>query len=293
MSYDSSHAGMPSRFLRPADVARLRRNQRRLNAQRMLIALRNVALVSAVVGGAVWVWQHTQSDARFAVRTIQVDGVVHTPRAALELATSRYKGLNLFKIDIDRVQRDLGGLGWVSRIDIEKKLPDTLRIKITERKPVALVRDGERLMYADEQGVGFAELSPRVGDDDLPVISDAHGSELTRTVALLSELRAKDRELYSRVSEVWPIAPRGFALFDRDLGAYVYANAEDISPKWRSLYAVARADGLGKGSIQYADLRFSDRIIIKPSECAGCAPALKAAALPPLSENRGVAYAQD
>src|SRR5687767_660762 len=98
---DSSHAGMASRFLRPTDAARLRRNQRRVAAQRMLFALRNIAVIAAIAGSAIWVWRHTQSDARFAVRTIQVDGVVHTPRAALDLATNRYKGLNLFKIDID------------------------------------------------------------------------------------------------------------------------------------------------------------------------------------------------
>ena len=85
LSFDSSHAGMASRFLRPADVARLRRNQRRVAAQRMLVILRNTAVIAALAGGAIWVWRHTQSDARFAVTTIQLDGVVHTPRAALDL----------------------------------------------------------------------------------------------------------------------------------------------------------------------------------------------------------------
>src|SRR5688572_42109 len=93
-SFDNSHAGMASRFLRPTDVARLRRNQRRVAAQRMLVLLRNIAVIAALAGSAIWVWRHTQSDARFAVTTIQVDGVVHTPRAALDLATNRYKGLN-------------------------------------------------------------------------------------------------------------------------------------------------------------------------------------------------------
>jgi cell division protein FtsQ len=259
MSYDTT----ASRFLRPTDVARLRRNQRRVTVQRMLVVLRNIALIAAVGGGAVWAWQHTQSDARFAVGTIEVVGAVHTPREALDLATQRYKGLNLFKIDIDRVQRDLG-VGWVSRIDIEKKLPDTLRIKITERTPVALVRSGDRLLYVDAQGVGFAELSPRVGDDDLPIITDAQASELTRTVALLRDLRTKDRELYSRISEIWPIAPHGFALYDRDLGAVVYANAGDISAKYRSLYGILQTEN--NPNIEYADLRFADRVIVKQVE---------------------------
>jgi len=103
-----------------------------------------------------------------------------------------------------------------------------------------------------------------VGDDDLPVITDAQGSELTRPVALLSDLRTRDRALYSRVSEIWPIAPRGFAIYDRALGAVVYANAEDIIPKWRDLHAVLSADDNPK--IEYADLRFADRVIVKPLE---------------------------
>lgn len=260
MNFDTS----ASRFLRPPDVARLRRNQRRIQVQRLLIILRNTGLAAVLVVGGVWAYRQTQSDERFAVRTIEIVGAVHTPRTALDPITQRYVGLNLFQIDIDRVQQDLGGLGWVRRIDIEKNLPDTLRIKITERQPVALVRLGEQLRYVDEEGVAFAELSPRVSASDLPLISDASDTELVRTVALLRDLRAKDGELYSRVSEVWPIPPRGFALYDRQLGAVVYANDEDIAAKWRNLYAVLRAENNPK--IEYADLRFADRVIVKPLE---------------------------
>ena len=253
-----------SRFLRPTDLQRLRRNQRRVQVQRLLVWLRNGGLVAALIVGGVWAWRHTQSDPSFAVRTIEIDGAVHTPKAALAQATQRYTGLNLFRIDIDRVQRDLGGLGWVRRIDIEKKLPDTLRIKITERQPVALVRVKERLLYVDAEGTPFADLSPNVGDDDLPLIADAEGAELVRSVAFLTALRKSDRELYARISEVWPIAPRGFALYDRELGAVVYANAEDVSAKYRNLRAVLGAESNPR--IEYADLRFADRVIVKALE---------------------------
>jgi cell division protein FtsQ len=260
MSFDTT----ASRFLRPTDVARLRRNQRRIHVQRLLVILRSAGLAATLVLGAVWAWRHTQSNERFAVRNIEIGGAVHTPGPALDRITKQYVGLNLFQIDIARVQRDLGGLGWVRRIDIEKKLPDTLRIRITERAPVALVRRGEQLSYVDEEGAAFAELSPSVGDDDLPVITDAEGEELARTVALLKELRTSDRELYSRVSEVWPIPPRGFALYDREIGAVVYANANDVVTKWRDLYALLAAENNPK--IEYADLRFAERVIVKPLE---------------------------
>jgi cell division septal protein FtsQ len=252
-----------SRFFRPSDPARLRRNQRRIQLQRLFIIARNSALVAMLAIAAVAAYRHTQSNARFAVRSIEVEGAVHTSRDAIDRVTQRYVGLNLFQIDIARVQRDLGGLGWVQRIDIEKKLPDVLRIKITERTPVALVRSGDRMLYTDQEGRGFAELSATAGDDDLPIITDAQGAELTRTVALLRDLRRTDAELYARVSEVWPIPPRGFALYDRALGAVIYANADDIAAKWRNLYAVLAAEH--NPQIEYADLRFANRLIVKTS----------------------------
>jgi cell division septal protein FtsQ len=255
-----------SRFLRPADVSRLRRNQRRIHVQRLLVLLRGAGLAATLAVGGFWAWRHTQSDERFAVRAIEIAGATHTPKAALDVLTRQYVGMNLFQMDIARVQRDLGGLGWVRSIDIEKKLPDTLRIKISEREPIALVRSGDRLLYVDQDGTGFAELSAAVGDPDLPIIGEAYGAELARTVKLLQDLRRTDEAMFSRVSEVWPIAPHGFAIYDRELGAVIYANASDVTAKYRDLRAVLAAENNPK--IEYADLRFADRVIVKAKASA-------------------------
>ncbi|HEY2094614.1 MAG TPA: FtsQ-type POTRA domain-containing protein [Thermoanaerobaculia bacterium] len=252
------------RFFRPSDATRIRRNLRVIQLQRAGVLLRNAIFMAVVVIGAFWAYRQTQSDARFAVRHIEIAGAVHTQRAAIESITHRYLGLNLFKIDIARVQSDLHSLPWIQRIAIEKKVPDTLRINVVERVPVALaMRDGT-LQYVDATGAVCGELSPAVGDSDLPVVRDAEGSELVRSVQFIDDLRAKDPVVYSRIGEVRPIAPRGFAIFDRDLDATVYANADDVSSKFRDLYAIAQSEKLGRSQIQYADLRFSGRIVIKP-----------------------------
>lgn len=252
------------RFLRPADIGRLRRNQRRIQLQRLGVVARNVAMTVVLAVAAFWAYRQTQSDARFAVKTIEIAGAKHTPRAALDTITRQYVGLNLFRIDIARVQLDLGSLAWIDRIAIEKKLPDTLRINVVERKPVALVARDGALRYVDAAGVEFAGLSPQVGDDDLPVIVSEPGAELLRTVRFVESLRTADRALYARVSQVVPVAPRGFAMFDRALATTVYANAEDVSAKWRSFDAIAAAENLGRASIEYADLRFAGRVVVKP-----------------------------
>lgn len=260
----SSAFDSTDRFLRAADAGRVRRNQRHIAFERLLAILRNILVTVVVLAGAGWVYLHTQSDARFAVKHVEITGAVHTAHEALDAQTRQYTGLNLFRIDIARVQHDLESLPWIRRVNIEKKLPDTLRILITEREPSALLRDGERLVYVDADGTAIAPLSAAVGDDELPVIARASGSELARTIALLQTLHDSDRELYTRIGEIRPIAPRGFAVFDRELQTTVYVNAEDAIAKWRDLYAVARAERLGAGAIEYADLRFADRLVVKP-----------------------------
>ena len=77
-SFDTS-----DRFFRPPDVGRIRRNQRQIQVQRLLTLGFNALVVAAVILGATWIYRRTQSDARFAVKAIEVVGAEHTPRAAL------------------------------------------------------------------------------------------------------------------------------------------------------------------------------------------------------------------
>lgn len=276
----SVHAEASHRFLRPENVGRIRRNQRRVQIQRVLVVARNVLLIAGLAMSAMWLYGLTQSGARFSIRRIEIAGAVHTPPAELQAATRRYTGMNLFRIDVARVRRDFSTVSWIRDVEIEKKLPDTLTIRVVERVPAALVRRGSTLRYTDATGHSFADLSPSVGNDDLPLISDATGSELHRTLQFLAALRQSDQQLYARVSEIRPIVPRGFAVFDRDLGTIVYLSDQEVAQKWRTLYSIARAENYGKGAIQYADLRFSGRLVVKPFQKIEAVPSPVSASTP-------------
>lgn len=252
------------RFLRPSDTDRVRRNYRSIQVQRLIAVLRTTVVLLAVAVAVTALYRRTQSDARFAVRHLEIAGAQHTSRADLDRVTQRYIGTNLFHLDIGRLRSDLSSLPWVSRVEIEKKLPDRLRVVVVERTPVALADNDGRVTYVDERGTAFAELTPAVGDPDLPLISNAYGDDLTRCVAVLRELRMRDPEIYARVSEVRPVPPSGFAFFDRQLHAMIYANEEDLPSKWRDFYAIADAEHFVAGDVAYADLRFDGRVVVKP-----------------------------
>lgn len=253
-----------SRFLRPSDVGRIRRNQKQVHFFRVLAIARSVVAIVVMVVAGLWAWRHTQSDARFSVRQVEVAGAKHVSMSAVRQITDRYVGANLFQMDIANVQAEFGRLGWVNRVEIEKRLPDTLRVRIVERVPVALRQGVNGLDYVDAAGVAFAPLSAAVGNPELPLITGATGADLPRCVAFLARIKQSDAALFSRLSEIRPMPPHGFAIFDRELGTVVYVSEENAIEKWRDLHAVAAAEQYRQNDLLYADLRFAGRLVVRP-----------------------------
>lgn len=263
------------RFFRPADPQATRRNYRRVQVHRVLAIATNLVIVLVVAAMGFWLWQRTQSDARFAIRTIETVGGKHTSKAAIDAVTRPYVGRNLFRLDIEELRRDLSSLPWVSEVAIEKELPGKLTIHIKERVPVAIVATGGALRYADATGLVFEQLQPAYGNAGLPLIVADPGEGVRGSVAFLESLRAGSPQLYARVSEVRPEESGTFRVFDRELRAPVYVDPADAATKWASLCAIAEAEGYGTGAIEYADLRFANRVVVKPRP--GHAPASRAA----------------
>jgi len=259
------------RFFRPSDPKATRRNYRRVQVGKVLAIATNVVVALVVAAVGLWLWQRTQSDARFAIRTIESVGAKHTSRTAIDAVTKPYLGRNLFKLDIEELRRDLTSLPWVSEVAIEKELPGKLTIHLIEREPVALVSEGGNLRYVDVKGVVFEELRPEFGNAGLPVIVSEKGEGVADCVEFLEALRKGSPLLYARVSEVSPEEGGTFRVFDRELRAPVLLDPADAASKWTSLCSIAQAEQYEPGSIEYADLRFANRVVVKPR--AGHLPA--------------------
>ena len=129
----------------------------------------------------------------FAVREIEVetDGVV-----ALE-QIRRWAGVNLddnlFAIDLSRIKRDLEFVPVVKLAEVERALPHTLRLRISEREPVAQFifaqsRPGalpEQVSYTlDDEGFVMPQVSlfqraaPAPTNEFLPVITGVAPTDL-------------------------------------------------------------------------------------------------------------------
>lgn len=158
-----------------------------------LAALLFGALFGTVLGvyalwrGGEWVLnQVVYENPAFAIREVEVqtDGVI-APQQLRRWANVR-PGQNLLALDLARVKRDLEMVPALETVSVERVLPRTLRLRVTEREPVLQVtvpRLNSRgtmenyIFHLDAKGVVMQPLDPgqRVkpflqADDALPVL---------------------------------------------------------------------------------------------------------------------------
>ena len=112
----------------------------------------------AVIGGVLLVgsgWLLTNSPV-FAARHIEISGQSHLSRSTLLRLAAVHERTNLFWFHGDVVERRLEANPWVAEATVSRSLPSTLRIEIRERKPVALVMEGEDFLLVAADGTVLA-----------------------------------------------------------------------------------------------------------------------------------------
>ncbi len=105
---------------------------------------------------------------RFVLGEVKVVGhQILAPKAIVQLAGLK-SGKNIFEFDLEKIRRRIDSNPWVRRSSVRKSPPNTLRIEIEERKPIALVNN-ETGVAVDLEGVILGSLPPKTAGC-LPVL---------------------------------------------------------------------------------------------------------------------------
>jgi cell division septal protein FtsQ len=123
----------------------------------------------------------------FAIREIEVltDGVI--AEAQLRQWANVKPGENLLALDLARVKHDLQRVPFIATVSVERILPKTLRLRVTEREPVAQVNVqrarlgggvNQNVFHLDPNGFVMPPMGPRqrapamgTTDDALPMLT--------------------------------------------------------------------------------------------------------------------------
>jgi hypothetical protein len=123
-------------------------------------ALTTIALALLIVAVPLAVYTWGRESGTFAVRHVVVAGQrsAHT-RVLRAVLRRRFLGVNLFMVSTARVRAALAGFPYVDRVVIDRDFPDTLRVRMTEYVPAALLLSAGQWYVVSSGGRVLAQAS--------------------------------------------------------------------------------------------------------------------------------------
>lgn len=229
------------------------------------------ALVSGVLYGA---YRVMGSVTFFSLKNIEVSSAKRLSREEILGLAGVEQGKDLLRMNLKVMGEHILQNPWVEQVHIKRFLPDGISIAVTEREPLAIVNMGY-IYYLDKKGTVFKVLNQ--GDKlDYPVVtgfseeemnSDPAGSReaLHATCELINILREKGAFILADVSEIHYDKGFGFTMFTASGALPVKIGSGDFAAKIDRFSRIYRDVMAQRPMLQYIDLDYNDKIIVKKS----------------------------
>ncbi len=169
-------------------------------------------------------------------------------------------GISLLRLDSDVVRERLLRVGWFEDVSVRKELPWRLIIKVKEKSPVAIVRTPEGPYLVDPSGRLIERIDEAVAL--LPVIEVSIKDRKTFAEALaLAELVKTSSFFDGKTVVITGRSPETLAL-NID-GLRIFMGSRDYERKIKKLVKIQRLLLLRDIPVEYVDLRFKGRAIVR------------------------------
>jgi cell division protein FtsQ len=192
------------------------------------------------------------------VQDVLVEGRNETTRNDILAALAVARGTPLLTVDPEAARARIEALPWVKTAVVERHLPDTLFVRLTERKPLALwQKDGQlALVDADGRVLTRDDLSRY---RDLPIVI---GDEAPQAARAILGVLAAEPDLYQRIEALTYVGARRW---DVRLTGGIQVQLPETDPgrAWARLAETDRREQLLAHDISVVDLRLPDKLVVR------------------------------
>jgi cell division protein FtsQ len=228
---------------------------------------------------------------------VSISGTHFTKRGSVLEVFAADRGQSILRIPLEERRSELESIPWVESAVVRRVLPNKIAVSITERTPIAFLREGSSMALVDSHGVildrpleGIFDFPVATGiGPDMPLQDRAQRMQLYS--GFMQQIESVSSNAASSISEVDLSDMEDLrATVTGLMGTVVIANDEDNAASQESapiLVHFGGGDFASKyqtlvqnisqwrdkaGSVQSVDLRFNGEAVVNPD------PALAGAA---------------
>lgn len=197
------------------------------------------------------------------IERVELQGRRNTPIDLVRGALGIVPGDPMLGFSPHAARERLETIAWVARAHVERRLPDTILVRIEEREPFALWQNGGRFSVIDRQGNVVATTTlDQFGP--LPLLVGPGADRAG--VAMVDALREQP-DVMARVQALVRVAERRWNL-------RLHSGTDILLPDGNEAAAVQRLAELQRSHsildrpLAAIDLRLADRMVLRPNPAA-------------------------
>ncbi len=210
---------------------------------------------------------------KFKIREIDIDGnEIVSKKEILKLSGIEKNG-SIWNVCLDSVYTRLMKNPFIENVDVHKRLPDRIELRVIEKAPIALLNFQGKFYSIDSEGLVLPSRPGKLYD--LPVISGgfkggvstgsrAGGKQVSNGLYFLTRVLREVPQLYDEISEVYVGDPEGLIVYTNSSVVPVIMGKDEFGWKIRCLDAIIkrlRSEG-NLSNIDYIDIRFKGQVIV-------------------------------
>lgn len=222
---------------------------------------------ASVVAAIAWFMS-----SNWSIDKINVQGNVFTETQHIVARANITKGTHPDSVSAIQVIEAVERLPYVKKVEYIHEPPFSVRLKITERTPIAMITDGSTKVYVDSDGIKLPIVEGKAVNVPLlfgfstslrDTLSNA-SFEIAQQFLLLCQ---KDVVLNSTISEIIVHKHEGLVALTQENGVKLIFGAENLNEKaqiWKSFVADV-ISGEGFQRFTSVDFRYKDQIVVRKS----------------------------
>jgi cell division septal protein FtsQ len=209
------------------------------------------------------------------VRRIAVHGNVRISSGEVQAIVDGLRGSSILTADLSGYRRRLMKSPWIADVALRRVLPSTVEVFVSERRPIGLCRLGGALYLIDAGGTLIDEFGPQYAEFDLPIIDGLVAAPNTgqptidegraELAARVIEALAPRKDIAQRVSQIDVRDVHDAVVMLQDDAALLHLGEDKFLERLQSYVDLAPALREQVREIDYVDLRFGDRVYVRPA----------------------------
>ena len=206
--------------------------------------------------------------ANLRVEQIVIEGRNNTPEAQLNAALGVHQGQSMLGFSLEGARQRIEALSWVEHVAVQRRLPGTLVVSLTERRPFAIWQNQGHFVLIDHDGQVVANEDVATFAE-LPLVV---GVGAPKAAAALLDALAAQPQIRAHVAAAVRVGERRWNLRLKAGGDVMLPEDAEVAALAR-LAELQQADDLLDRPLADIDMRLPDRLVVRPQPGASVAPA--------------------